>query len=80
VLNSTEEDGVADEEIVIHRLLRRAAKTRRRRLPPEVPVGRETDPNREFSALDDISVRLWFLCSLSLFVIVYVIWVRITSY
>lgn len=80
MLNSTEGDGVADEETVIHRLLRRAAKPRRRRRPPEVPVGRETDPNREFAVLDDSSARLWFLCSLSLFVIVYVIWVRITSY
>ncbi|MET4035775.1 hypothetical protein ABIB94_007476 [Bradyrhizobium sp. JR7.2] len=41
------------------------------------PFGRDTDPNREFARLDHDRSAMWFFGTLPIFIIIYVICVRI---
>jgi hypothetical protein len=66
-------------ETSIKLLLSRAAKRRRR--PSErysqTLVGRDPDPNREFSRLENDPAGIWFFGTLSVFMIIYAIYVRL---
>ncbi|MBR0975315.1 MULTISPECIES: hypothetical protein [Bradyrhizobium] len=70
--------GIADRETLVRRLLRRAVgRVRRPRKPaPEVPFGRESDPNVEF-ADRQTGGTAWLLGALSVFVAVYAIWTKL---
>jgi hypothetical protein len=69
-------------EALVRRLLRRAAKpVRPSSVQWKIPFAREADPNREFA--DDRNYgggAVWFFGSLSVFVILYVIYVKLGSF
>lgn len=68
---------MSEDETALKHLLRQAAKrSRPSKMFSAVPHGRETDANREFASRRDGDEVVWFFGSLPLFVIVYVIYVR----
>jgi hypothetical protein len=73
-----EVEAPAKTETQLRRLLRRAARQRHSK-GPTTPFGRETDPNREFARLESDRPALWFFGTLPIFMIIYVICVRIKA-
>jgi hypothetical protein len=72
----------APTETLVRQLLRRAAKSvRPRSIQQKIPFARETDLNREFAAnRDHGGGAVWFFGFLSMFVILYVIYVKFGSF
>ncbi|MBR0712167.1 hypothetical protein [Bradyrhizobium liaoningense] len=70
---------IAERETIVRRLLRRVPGRagRSQRPAPEVPFGRESDPNREFDERQTGSELGWLLGALSIFLIVHAVWTRL---
>ncbi|WP_439393116.1 hypothetical protein ACRQ5Q_27815 [Bradyrhizobium sp. PMVTL-01] len=70
---------MAERETIVRRLLRRAgARADRSRGPaPEVPFGRERDPNLEFDERRTGSELRWLLGALSTFLVVHAVWTKL---
>ncbi|UVO39404.1 hypothetical protein KUL72_14130 [Bradyrhizobium arachidis] len=74
-------DSIDRRETIVRRLLQRAATGIRRsqRPAPEVPFGRESDPNLEFEERQKGSGIAWLLGALSFFMIVHAVWARLAA-
>ena len=68
---------VVASEALVRQILRRTTRSARPgRIQWKIPFARETDLNREFSGDHGHGGAVWFFGALSMFVILYVIYVR----
>ena len=74
-----EGSGIIERETIVRRLLRRAAARVRgpQRPAPEVPFGRENDPNLEFREGPAVGGLGWLLGALTVFLLLHAVWVRL---
>ncbi|MHC2620512.1 hypothetical protein ACVIW2_002544 [Bradyrhizobium huanghuaihaiense] len=75
----SDRSSIVERETIVRRLLRRAAGRagRPQRPAPEVPFGRENDPNLEFDERQMGTELGWLLGALSVFLVVHAVWTRL---